>query len=124
MRFLPEYDNVLLSHDDRSRFRRRLQTTPLLGPLWSTGWGAVLQDGLVRAIWSRRDDELIVRHVPLQKRAQASVAAEGRRLARFLGVASVRLEAVLSSRYGSSVTTSEAWRRSVARLTPVAFRKA
>ena len=93
VRFLPEYDNVLLSHDDRSRFVAAADRA-LLGPLWSTGWGAVLQDGLVRGIWSRRDDELVVRHVPLQKRAQASVAAEGRRLAGFLGIASVRLEAV------------------------------
>ena len=38
---------------------------------------------------------LLVRHVPLAKRALASVAAEGRRLARFLGSeGNVRLEPV------------------------------
>ena len=44
VRFLPEYDNVLLSHDDRSRFVAAADRA-LLGPVWSTGWGAVLHDG-------------------------------------------------------------------------------
>ena len=94
VRFLPEYDNVLLSHDDRSRFVAAAERA-LLGPVWSTGWGAVLHDGGVRAIWRAEPGCLIVRHVPLPKRALASIAAEGRRLGRFLEVGpDVRLEPV------------------------------
>jgi DNA glycosylase AlkZ-like len=86
VRYLPEYDNVLLSHDDRSRFISAPDRA-VLGPGWSVGWGSVLHDGLVRAIWRAEPDGIVVRHVPLSKRAVASVAAEGRRLARFLGFA-------------------------------------
>jgi hypothetical protein len=93
VRFLPEYDNVLLSHADRSRFRIE-EERALLAPGWGVGWGAVLHDGLVRARWRRRNGEVVVVHVPLPKRALASVAAEGRRLARFLGDADARLERV------------------------------
>ena len=90
VRFLPEYDNVLLSHADRSRFvsedpRGRLVRMP--GPVH----GTVLVDGTVRGVWRLvRDREtggatLVVSHVPhLTKRAAAAVAAEGRRLVRFL----------------------------------------
>jgi hypothetical protein len=94
VRFLPEYDNVLLSHDDRSRFVSA-SNRALLGPVWSLGWGAVLHDGAVRAVWRAEPGGLLVRHVPLAKRALASVAAEARRLARFLGSeGDVRLEPV------------------------------
>ena len=94
VRFLPEYDNVLLSHDDRSRFVSASDRA-LLGPVWSLGWGAVLHDGAVRGVWRAEPGGLLVRHVPLAKRALASVAAEGRRLARFLGSeGNVRLEPV------------------------------
>jgi len=86
VRYLPEYDNVLLSHDDRSRFISAPDRA-VLGPGWSVGWGSVLHDGLVRAIWRAEPDGIVVRHVPLSKRAVASVAAEGRRLARFRGLA-------------------------------------
>ena len=94
VRFLPEYDNVLLSHDDRGRFTSATDRA-LLGPVWSVGWGAVLHDGVVRGIWRAQADGLVVRHVPLSKRSLAAIAAEGRRLARFLGgAADVRLEPV------------------------------
>ena len=94
VRFLPEYDNVLLSHDDRSRFISA-SVRALLGPGWAVGWGAVLSDGVVRGRWRAEEGGLTVRHVPLAKRSIAAIAAEGRRLTRFLGVeAAVRLEAV------------------------------
>jgi hypothetical protein len=84
VRFLPEYDNVLLSHDDRSRFSFERERA-LLGRAWTVGWGAVLHDGVVRAMWRREPDGLVVRHAPgLPQRARTSIAAEGRRLARFL----------------------------------------
>jgi Winged helix DNA-binding domain len=91
VRFLPEYDNVLLAHDDRSRFYIAAERG-LLRSAWAVGWGPVLHDGLVRAMWSRGDGALVVRHVRLPKRALASIAAEGRRLSRFLANGEVRLE--------------------------------
>jgi hypothetical protein len=94
VRFLPEYDNLLLSHDDRSRFVSASDRAAL-GPGWAVGWGAVLHDGRVRGRWRAEEAGLTVRHVPLATRSLAAIAAEGRRLARFLGVkAAVRLEAV------------------------------
>ena len=84
LRFLPEYDNVLLSHDDRSRFVNESDRAGLAQG-WSLGWGAVLHDGVVRGRWRLEADGVVVCHVPLPKRALASIAAEGRRLARFLG---------------------------------------
>jgi hypothetical protein len=83
-RFLPEYDNVLLSHDDRSRFTLD-EEREALARGWAVGWGSVLYDGLVRARWRLELDALVVRHVPgLPKRTTASIEAEGRRLGRFL----------------------------------------
>ena len=94
VRFLPEYDNLLLSHADRSRFLSA-EDRDALRPVWAVGWGAVLHDGLVRGAWRVEPHELVVRHVPLPRRATAAIAAEGRRLARFLEVApEVRLEPV------------------------------
>lgn len=93
-RFLPEYDNVLLSHDDRSRFTFHADRE-LLGRAWAVGWGSVLHDGVVRAMWRLEPEALVVRHVNgLPKRAAASIAAEARRLGSFLGEprAAVRLE--------------------------------
>ena len=79
-RFLPEYDNVLLSHADRSRFRDGPVDHP--GGL---GWGAFLSDGVVSGFWRLEQDRLVVRQGRrLAKRAASAVAAEARRLARFL----------------------------------------
>jgi len=88
VRFLPEYDNALLSHADRGpRFGTDDIDVALFDPD-RPGHGAVLVDGMVRASWHRRPgpkSALVVRHVPrLSKRARSSVAAEGRRLLRFL----------------------------------------
>jgi winged helix DNA-binding protein len=84
VRFLPEYDNVVLSHDDRGRFFDQADRTALAQG-WSIGWGSVLHDGLVGGVWRLEPDGLIVRHVErLPKRVLAAIAAEGRRLARFL----------------------------------------
>jgi hypothetical protein len=87
-RFLPEYDNVLLSHADRTRLaaddhRRRLTAGH------RTAHGSVLVDGFLRATWRlERDDGtaiLTVDHVdPLPKRATDAVTAEGHRMLRFL----------------------------------------
>jgi hypothetical protein len=87
-RFLPEYDNVLLSHADRSRFGNDSAATLPWGP--GGVHGSVLHDGVVAATWSiERDDAsatavLVVHHVPgLTKRALAAITAEGRRFLAF-----------------------------------------
>jgi hypothetical protein len=80
VRFLPEYDNLLLSHADRSRFGGRPG-----GDVPPPVKGTVLVDGVVRAVWHPVDEGLVVRTFgALAKRATASVEAEGRRLLRFL----------------------------------------
>jgi len=86
-RFLPEYDNVLLSHADRSRFthpdeRRRTWDAPDIR-------GTVLHDGIVSATWSldgkAAPRTLLVHHpAALPKRARAAIEAEGRRFLRFV----------------------------------------
>ena len=87
-RFLPEYDNAVLSHADRSRLvsekhRGWLFETP--GPVH----GSVLHDGFLSGTWaidrSSEVPRLVVRPVvKLAKRAGAAVLAEGRRVLRFL----------------------------------------
>ena len=100
-RFLPEYDNVLLSHADRSRFvsdddRRRLAAGE------RKVLGAVLHDGAVVGTWRLDGDReqsstVVVDHLrPIPKRAQHVIATEGRAMCGFLhpdgGEPSVRFE--------------------------------
>ena len=87
-RFLPEYDNVLLSHADRSRF---VSDAAREGARSLTGrvQGTVLHDGMLSGVWRiDREDEnatLVVSPVVrLAKRAVGSIAAEGRRLLRLV----------------------------------------
>ena len=91
-RFLPEYDNVLLSHADRTRVASA-DDRAALARAGGVGFGAVLVDGFARAVWRVEDGELVVGHLPLPQRARAALAAEGRRLLRFLsgGAGDVRL---------------------------------
>jgi len=88
---LAEYDNVLLSHSDRTRFspdehRARLSTAT--GPVQ----GSVLLDGFLRGTWFLERDPaagrvtLVIRHVErLSKRATTELTLEGLRLVEFLG---------------------------------------
>lgn len=89
-RFLPEYDNLLLSHADRSRFGSAAHRAPL-SAAGTAGGGSVLVDGLLRGVWRIERDGangvavLVVSHVePLTRKAAAALAVEGRRLLRFL----------------------------------------
>ena len=85
-RFLPEHDNILLSHADRSRVRseeHRARLSRVTGPVH----GSVLHDGFLWGVWRlEREREagsatLVIDHVQrLTKRAGVSLAAEGRRL--------------------------------------------
>ena len=102
-RFLPEYDNVLLSHADRSRF----VADPQRARLWSgsrLGRGCVLLDGSVLGPWHVERDRdtgaatlVIVYPGAIARTRAAALAAEGRRLLRFLapdaGERDVRMEA-------------------------------
>jgi len=84
-RFLPQYDNVLLSHADRSRFAAAEEHRARLADAWRDAQGSLLVDGAVRGVW-RADGALVVRHAGrLPKKTAAAVAAEGRRLLRLLG---------------------------------------
>jgi hypothetical protein len=103
-RFLPEYDNLLLSHADRSRFHGDHGSARLAGPVH----GAVLYDGLVCGVWRIERDAaagaaaLVVEHAaPLTKRAMSALGAEGRRFLRFaLGEADRDVRFVTAGRPG------------------------
>jgi hypothetical protein len=88
VRFLAEYDNVTLSHADRSRVIGDAPLQPLQGG--PGGWvGAVLVDGLVSAMWAaRRSAEGMALEVRaargLTAAELADVEDEGRELLRFL----------------------------------------
>jgi hypothetical protein len=89
-RFLPEYDNVLLSHADRSRFTTD-ETRHVVSAPTAPVHGAVLNDGTGCATWHIERDAkadavaLVVSHAArLAKRAVAAIEREGDRLVRFL----------------------------------------
>ena len=88
VRFLAEYDNVTLSHADRSRVVAEGDHVLLRGG--PGGWtGTVLVDGLVRATWAaRRDGDATVLSVrpsvALPESDRSDVEAEGLRLLAFL----------------------------------------
>jgi hypothetical protein len=84
-RFLPQYDNVFLGHEDRSRIvGDNFRQTP-----WIEGtFGTVLVDGFIAALWKilRKDGTatlLIEPVTTLGRRDQGAVAAEGERLLTF-----------------------------------------
>ena len=70
VRFLPEYDNVLLSHDDRSRFISDPDRA-LLGPVVGRLGLRAPRRTSCAASGAAEPDGLVVRHVPLPKRALA-----------------------------------------------------
>jgi Winged helix DNA-binding domain len=90
-RFLPEYDNVLLSHADRARIIPGRRKVPLPPGPGGTG-GTVLVDGLWQATWKivRQPGGVILRIEPftgLSAAQSAEVTAEGTRLLAFLAPA-------------------------------------
>ena len=105
-RFLPQYDNLLLAHRDRSRFggeeRRRMLADG------SVVKGAVLIDGIVGARWSVSRDSasrqvaqqaatITVEHIDkLSKSDRQAIEAEASALARFLTPLSTRQDVVLT----------------------------
>jgi hypothetical protein len=83
VRFLPEYDNMVLGHHDRSR------VVAADTKLWTeVGWGLVLVDGFTAARWRAFLDEGRLRIEPFRKLARverADIETEGDRLLAFLG---------------------------------------
>jgi hypothetical protein len=94
-RFLPEYDNVLLAHADRTRIMPAGRTIPLR-PGNGAAMGTVLIDGFYRADWRivRDGDAATLNIEPYERLSQANAAAvtaEGERLLDFAaGDAEVR----------------------------------
>jgi Winged helix DNA-binding domain len=88
-RFLPTYDNILLSHDDRSRIISRDDRNRLTAQSYGGSFGTVLIDGFVGGTWKvARDGQsatLLIR--PIRRRSKNVtnlVAAEGARLLAFV----------------------------------------
>lgn len=84
IRFLPQYDNVFLSHDDRSRILSDGVSVPELA--WR---GGILVDGFVAAAWRiERERRRATMTVTLAQPASASqrndIEAEGQRLLEFV----------------------------------------
>ncbi len=85
IRFLAEFDNVLVAHADRERIISAEHSPGVVAVL---GRPTVLVDGFVRAYWRLERDgaaaTLVVEPFErLSKRATAAIGAEGRRLLRF-----------------------------------------
>ncbi len=93
-RFLPEFDNVLLSHADRTRLisgehRRALIKDPMMR--------GVLLDGFVCGTWKKEHTRgkatlIIEPFEPLAAQDRDSLAEEGERLVRFAGKGAVGFE--------------------------------
>ena len=86
-RFLPEYDNVLLSHADRTRVMAPERRVPLLPGNGGTS-GTLLVDGVLAAEWRIERERGCAKRVvdpyePLPRADAAEVADEGERLLGF-----------------------------------------
>lgn len=89
-RLLPEYDNALLSHGDRTRFHGpgHQELTEAVGESWGR-CGAALLDGTILGPWHLdRQGEvttLVIRHLrSVTRRAEAPLTTEARRVLRLL----------------------------------------
>ena len=97
LRFLPEYDNVLLAHADRRRFIPEAERARVF--VLNLALGAFLVDGLVAGAW--RSDETrgaaVLRvwpSIPLSRALRAQVSDEAERLVRFARPRATRHEVV------------------------------
>jgi hypothetical protein len=86
VRFLPQFDNVSLSHADRSHLAA---AAPAQWPTDDLHWSALLVDGFIAGVWrlarDRRAATLTVRLFGAPgSQAEAEVAEEGERLLAFL----------------------------------------
>jgi Winged helix DNA-binding domain len=102
VRFLPEYDNVQLGHDDRSRI-----VPPGLKGWTEVGWGSVLVDGFGAARWRAEldGDRATLWVEPFSKITRtdrAEISEEGERLVAFLVPGGGRREVRLRTHSGSA----------------------
>jgi hypothetical protein len=85
VRLLPDFDNILLAHADRTRI---MPAGKHLGMFSSNGvmQGSVLVDGFVRAMWMPTKTEIVVTpfEKPLAKSDQTQIAEEAYRLLQLL----------------------------------------
>jgi hypothetical protein len=90
-RLLPEYDNAVLSHADRSRY---WPDTPIVvdPPIH----GTILHDGFLAGVWSvarsKEEAVLTVRHRPLGRAALDEIQTEAERALTFLEPSAARRE--------------------------------
>jgi len=89
VRFLPVYDNVVLSHQDRSRIIDDDDRRRVLAAAYEGSFGTILIDGFARAGWrtARRADRASLRLGlldPFSGPDLDEVAEEGDRLLAFL----------------------------------------
>jgi len=96
-RFLPEYDNLLLGHDDRTRFFRD-EARPSTPDGVNGIQGSVLVDGLLSAWWNfKRPGRLVVRPFgPWPDADRAAVEDEGGRLLAWVAPAEPSAEVVIA----------------------------
>ncbi|NUR49627.1 MAG: winged helix DNA-binding domain-containing protein [Hamadaea sp.] len=88
VRFLYDFDNILLSYADRTRVLDPAYRK-LLWPLSNMALGSVLVDGFVRASWrpeksKGRAHVTVTSFQPFPARQRSAIEAEGRRLLEFL----------------------------------------
>ncbi|MEK6206203.1 MAG: winged helix DNA-binding domain-containing protein [Chloroflexota bacterium] len=88
VRFLPVYDNIALSHADRTRIVRPFDPK-LLGHMEGVNFSSVLIDGFVGATWTlKREPKVATMRIALidklSKRERVAVEAEGDRLLAFI----------------------------------------
>lgn len=85
IRLLPDYDNILLGHSDRSRI---MPTGRHAGMFSSNGimQGSVLVDGFVRAVWRPSGDVITITPFakPIPRLERAAIEEEASRLQDFL----------------------------------------
>jgi hypothetical protein len=96
VRFLPQYDNVLLGHADRSRIVPA-GAAALFDEEFH--WSPALVDGMLRASWrlDRKSGVLHVRAPGLSGAERTAVAEEGLALLGLLAPAAVDPDVVLSA---------------------------
>lgn len=96
VRFLPQYDNVLLGHADRARV-----APPTARALYDEEfhWSPVLVDGLLRAVWrlDRKAGRLHVRAGRLSRTERTDLVAEGTALLILLVPKAEHPEVILSA---------------------------
>ncbi|GHB71530.1 hypothetical protein GCM10010377_72680 [Streptomyces viridiviolaceus] len=94
-RFLPEFDNLLLSHADRTR----VVPPEHRGRTWrgNQAYRTLLVDGFVAGLWSLRDDALVIETFDrLTGTRREEVVAEGERM-----LATMHPEAAYDIRFGT-----------------------